>query len=197
MANSNTAGFGLTPTQVLGQSPSTQGLGQYWIDAADGTTIYNGEAVYTSGGYIKGAQGAATTATLGVLNGIFYNAATTLKPTWANFYLATITPANSEDTKAFVYGNPFQIYQVSTDDAVAAGIPAAHVKFFETFGMNTTAGSDTNGKSSATLNIGATSATANQWKLIGVAEDPSNEDLTLAYCTVNVVQNLNEIIDSA
>jgi len=197
MANSNTAGFGLTPSRVLGQTPSTQGLGQYWIDAANGTSIYNGEAVYTAGGYIVGAQGSATTATLGTLNGIFYNAATTLKPTWANSYQATITPANSEDTKAFVYDNPFQVFEVGTDDAVAAGIPAAHVKFFETFGMNTSAGSSTTGKSSATLNIGATSATANQWKLIGVSEDPSNEDLTAAYCTVNVVQNLNEIIDSA
>ena len=197
MANSNTAGFGLTPSRVLGSSPSTQGLGQYWIDAANGTSIYNGEAVYTAGGYIVGAQGSATTATLGTLNGIFYNAATTLKPTWANSYQATITPANSEDTKAFVYDNPFQVFEVGTDDAVAAGIPAAHVKFFETFGMNTSAGSSTTGKSSATLNIGATSATANQWKLIGVSEDPSNEDLTAAYCTVNVVQNLNEIIDSA
>jgi hypothetical protein len=197
MANSNTAGFGLTPSRVLGQTPSTQGLGQYWIDAANGTSIYNGEAVYTAGGYIVGAQGSATTATLGTLNGIFYNAATTEKPTWANSYQATITPANSEDTKAFVYDNPFQVFEVGTDDAVAAGIPAAHVKFFETFGMNTSAGSSTTGKSSATLNIGATSATANQWKLIGVSEDPSNEDLTAAYCTVNVVQNLNEIIDSA
>ena len=197
MANSNTAGFGLTPSRVLGQTPSTQGLGQYWIDAANGTSIYNGEAVYTAGGYIVGAQGSATTATLGTLNGIFYNAATTLKPTWANSYQATITPANSEDTKVFVYDNPFQVFEVGTDDAVAAGIPAAHVKFFETFGMNTSAGSSTTGKSSATLNIGATSATANQWKLIGVSEDPSNEDLTAAYCTVNVVQNLNEIIDSA
>jgi len=197
MANSNTQGFGLQPTRVLGNTPSTQGLGQYWIDAAWGTTIYNGEAVYSAGGYMNGAQGSATTATFGTLNGIFYNAATTEKPTWANFYQATITPANSEDTKAFVYDSPFQVFECATDDAVDTSVAAAHVKFFETFGFNTTAGSTTNGKSTATLNIGATSATANQWRLLGLAEDPSNEDLTAAYCTVNVVQNLNEIIDSA
>ena len=197
MANSNTQGFGLTPSRIMGSTPATQGQGQYWIDAADGTAIYNGEAVYTAGGYIVGAQGAATTATLGTLNGVFYNAATTLKPTWNNYYPGSITPANSEDIKAYVYDAPFQVFEVGTDDAVAANIPAAHVKFFETFGMNTTAGSTTTGKSSATLNIGATSATANQWRLLGLAEDPSNEDLTAAYCTVNVVQNLNEIIDSA
>jgi len=197
MANSNTQGFGLTPSRVLGQTPSTQGLGQYWIDAAWGTTIYNGEAVYSALGYMNGAQGAATTATLGTLNGIFYNAATTLKPTWNNSYQATITPANSEDIKAFVYDNPFQVFEVSVDAAVSTTVPLAHVKFFETYGMNTTAGSTTTGKSTATLDIGANSATANQWRLLGLAEDPSNEDLTAAYSTVNVVQNLNEIIDSA
>ena len=95
MANRNSAGFGLVPTRVLGQSPATAGFGQYWIDAGDGTAIYNGEAVYSSSGSIIGAQGSATTVTLGVLQGVFYNAATTIKPTWSNYYAGSITPANS------------------------------------------------------------------------------------------------------
>jgi hypothetical protein len=197
MANRNAAGFGLVPTRVLGQSPATAGFGQYWIDAGDSGPIYNGEAVSSASGSVVTGQGSATASVIGVLQGVFYNAATTLKPTWNNSYQATITPANSEDIKAFVYDNPFQVFEVGSDDAVDTTVPTAHVKFFQTFGMNTTAGSSTTGKSTATLNIGATSATANQWKLIGLAEDPSNEDLTAAYCTVNVVQNLNEIIDSA
>ena len=197
MANRNAAGFGLIPTRVLGQSPATAGYGQYWIDAADSAAIYNGEAVYSASGSITGAQGSATTVTLGVLQGVFYNAATTIKPTWSNYYAGAITPANSEDIKAFVYDNPFQIYRCGTDDAVAASIAAAHVKLFETFGFNTTAGSTATGKSSATLDIGSTHATNDTWKFLGVAEDPENEDLTAAYCSVNVVQNLNEIIDSS
>jgi hypothetical protein len=32
IANRNSAGFGLIPTRVLGQGPSTAGFGQYWID---------------------------------------------------------------------------------------------------------------------------------------------------------------------
>ena len=197
MANRNAAGFGLIPTRVLGQSPATAGYGQYWIDAADSAAIYKGEAVYSASGSITGAQGSATTVTLGVLQGVFYNAATTIKPTWSNYYAGAITPANSEDIKAFVYDNPFQIYRCGTDDAVAASIAAAHVKLFETFGFNTTAGSTATGKSSATLDIGSTHATNDTWKFLGVAEDPENEDLTAAYCSVNVIQNLNEIIDSA
>jgi hypothetical protein len=195
MANRNSAGFGLIPTRVLGQGPSTAGFGQYWIDAGDSTTIYNGEAVYSAVGSILGAQGSATAVTLGVLQGVFYNAATTLKPTWQNYY-ADVTPANSEDIQAFVYDNPFQIYRCASDDAVATTVAGAHEVIFQTFGFNTTAGSTATGKSSATLDIGSTHATNDTWKLLGLAEDPENEDLTAAYCSVNVIQNLNEIIDS-
>ena len=195
MANRNSAGFGLIPTRVLGQGPSTAGFGQYWIDAGDGTAIYNGEAVYSAVGSILGAQGSATAVTLGVLQGVFYTAATTLKPTWKNHY-TDVTPANSEDTQAFVYDNPFQIYRCASDDAVATTVAGAHEVIFQTFGFNTTAGSTATGKSSATLDIGSTHATNDTWKLLGLAEDPENQDLTAAYCSVNVIQNLNEIIDS-
>ena len=197
MANKNSAGFGLIPSRVLGQSPATAGYGQYWIDNADSTAIYNGEAVYSSAGSITGAQGSATTVTLGVLQGVFYNAATTNKPTWSNYFAGSITPANSEDIKAFVYDNPFQIYRCGTDDAVSSTVVLAHEKLFETYGFNTTSGSTATGKSNATLDIGATNATNDTWKFLGSAEDPENDDLTAAYCSVNVIQNLNEIIDSA
>ena len=84
-----------------------------------------------------------------MLNGIFYNAATTLKPTFANFYKQPITPANSEDIDAFVFDNPQQQYVVATDDATVT-----QAGLLETYDMNTSAGSDTTGKSSATLDIG-------------------------------------------
>ena len=75
---------------MLGQGPATAGFGQYWIDAGDATTIYNGESVYSAVGSILGAQGSATAVTLGVLQGIFYNAATTIKPNPAPFLLAIV-----------------------------------------------------------------------------------------------------------
>ena len=61
--------------------------------------------------------------------------------------------------------------------------------------MNT-GGSTTTGRSNTELNIGATHATNNTWRLVRSAEDPENNDLTAAYCTVVVIQNLNEYIDS-
>ena len=185
MANSNTQGFGLIAAGTLGSTPSTQGQGKYFIDAAYATTIYSGAAVASLAGYI--IEGQTTDApVLGVLNGIFYNAATTLKPTWSNHYVQ-VTPANSEDITAFCFDNPQQLYVVSTDKLLA------QAGYLETYDMNTTAGSTTTGKSSATLDIDDTSADAASWRLLRLAEDPSNSDLTAAYTSVVVVPNLIEL----
>ena len=185
MANRNTQGFGLIPAGTLGQTPATSGTGKYKIDAGYATTIYHGGAVASNAGYIIDGQ-TTDAPILGVLNGIFYNAATTLKPTFANHYVQ-VTPANSEDIDAFVFDNPQQQYVVATDDAVA------QAGYLETYDMNTTAGSTTTGQSSATLDIGDTSADAASWRLLRSAEDPENEDITAAYASVVVVANLIEL----
>ena len=185
MANRNTQGFGLIPAGTLGQTPSTSGQGKYKIDAGYGTTIYQGGAVASTAGYI--IDGHTTDAPiLGVLNGIFYNAATTLKPTFANFYKTPITPANSEDVDAFVFDNPQQQYVVATDAAVT------QAGFLESYDMNTSAGSDTTGKSSATLDIGDTSADAASFRLLRSAEDPENDENS-AFRSVVVCINLIEL----
>ena len=185
MANRNGQGFGLIAAGMLGQTPATQGLGKYKIDAGYATTLYNGGAVASAAGYIVDGQ-TTDAPIIGVLNGIFYNAATTLKPTFANFY-TQVTPANSEDIDAFVFDSPTQQYVVATDDAVT------QAGFLETYDMNTSAGSDTTGKSTATLDIGDTSADAATFRLLRVAEDPENEDITAAFASVVVVPNLIEL----
>ena len=185
MANRNTQGFGLIPAGTLGSTPATSGQGKYKIDAGYNTTIYNGGVVASNAGYIIDGQTAAAPV-IGTLNGIFYNAADTLKPTFANFYKTAITPANSEDIDAFVFDNPQQQYVVATDDAVAQS------GYLETYDMNTSAGSTTTGKSSATLDIGDTSADAASFRLLRSAEDPENDE-NAAFRSVVVVPNLIEL----
>ena len=185
MANRNTAGFGLVPAGTLA-GVSVQNQGKYKIDAGHSTTIYNGEAVKSASGYIVGGQGSAAPV-IGTLNGIFFNAADTLKPTFSNFYKATITPANSEDTTAFVLDNPLQQYVVGLDAA------RTQAQFLETYDMNTTAGSDTTGKSSATLDSSETGADNKQFRLLRSAEDPENEDITQANFSAVVCINLIEL----
>ena len=184
MANRNTQGFGLIAAGALGQTPATSGQGKYKIDAGYATTIFHGGAVASAAGYIVEGQGTATPV-LGVLNGIFYNAATTLKPTFANHYVQ-VTPANSEDIDAFVFDNPQQQYVVATDAAVAQS------GYLETYDMNTTAGSTTTGQSSATLDIADTSNDSDSWRLLRSAEDPENDE-NAAFRSVVVVANLIEL----
>ena len=184
MANRNTQGFGLVPAGTLGSTPAPSGQGKYKIDAGYATTIYQNGAVASSAGYIIDGQ-TTDAPILGVLNGIFYNAATTLKPTFSNHYVQ-VTPANSEDIDAFVFDNPQQQYVVATDAAVA------QAGYLETYDMNTSAGSTTTGKSSATLDIGDTSADAASWRLLRSAEDPENDE-NAAFRSVVVCINLIEL----
>ena len=184
MANRNTQGFGLIAAGALGQTPATSGQGKYKIDAGYATTIFHGGAVASAAGYIVDGQ-TTDAPILCVLNGIFYNAATTLKPTFANHYVQ-VTPANSEDIDAFVFDNPTQQYVVATDAVVA------QAGYLETYDMNTSAGSTTTGQSSATLDIGDTSAAEASWRLLRSAEDPENDE-NAAFRSVVVVANLIEL----
>ena len=193
MANRNTAGFGLIAQGTVGSTPATQGQGKYYIDAAYDKSLYQGTAVQSKVGYIKVGQNAITDKTIGILNGIFYNAATTQKPTWANHYAQPITPANSEDITAFVIDNPLQLFVASVDAAVT------QANYGKTYGLTTGApgGSTTSGQSSSEVIVAGVSATANSWRLLRTAEDPENNDITAANCSVIVCQNLNQYLTNA
>ena len=56
MANRNTQGYGLIPVATLGNTPSTQGQSAYKIEAAYGTSIYNGAPVVSAAGYMTENQ---------------------------------------------------------------------------------------------------------------------------------------------
>ena len=193
MANRNTAGFGLIAQGTVGSTPATQGQGKYYIDAAYDKSLYQGTAVQSKVGYIKVGQNAITDKTIGILNGIFYNAATTLKPTFANHYAQPITPANSEDITAFVIDNPLQLFVASVDAAVT------QANYGKTYGLTTgdPGGSTTSGQSSAEVIVAGVSATANSWRLLRTAEDPENNDITADNCSVIVCQNLNQYLTNA
>ena len=185
MANRNTAGFGLIAQGTLGSTPATGGQGKYYIQANYATSLFQGTAVNQTGGYIITAQAAITNTTIGVLNGVFYNAATTKKPTWSNYY-SQVTPANSENITAFVIDNPLQLYVTSFDTA----IPIANMG--ATFGMASITGSTQSGQSTNKMLLAGGHATNNTWRTVRIAEDPENSDITAANCSVVFVQNLNQ-----
>ena len=191
MANTNTKGFGLIPQGTIGSTPATGGQGKYLIDAGMGVDLFQGTAVRSAAGYIVTAQAAITNTCIGVLNGIFYNDATTKKPTFANFYNQPITPANSEDITAFVIDNPNQLFVGAIDAS------AAQSQYGRTYGLTVTAaGSDLSGQSSSTLTYATRHDTNNQWRLVRSAEDPENNE-DAAFRSVVVAHNLNQYFTGA
>ncbi len=195
MANRNSGGFGLVASMAVGNRAAVQGQSKYEIDAGETNAIFNGEPVKvdinaSTGGYIVTA--AAGTATVGVLNGVFFTAATTLKPTFSNFYPAATTPANSEDVTAFVNDDPLQEYIIASDATLGATLALRKSKVGLTYATTASAGSTTTGKSSVQLGISTAATTAKALRVVRVAEDPENEDQTAANCSVVVKINLHQ-----
>ena len=194
MANRNTVGFGLIAQGNVGGTDAAGGQGKYFIDSNYAVAMFQGTVVQSKAGYIADAEAARTRNTIGILNGIFYNDATTNKPTFQNHYVANTVPANSEDITAFVIDNPLQLFAVGVDGAVTAasyGLTASMTQAVP-------AGSTSSGQSSKQLNVAAnTSATANQFRLLRSAEDVENEDIAVANSTQIVCQNLNQYLTNA
>ena len=190
MANNNTAGFGLIAAGTVGSTPATQGQGKYYIEAADSDDLFQGCTVRMKDGYIVEASSTRTFLTIGVFNGIFYNASTTLKPTWANWYNQPITPANSENITCFVIDNPFQLFVGSA----SAAVTQANVGRTVSFAAAVPTGSEISGQCSNTLNIGGIDDKTQQWRIIRSAEDPENSDITAAYCSFVFAQSLGQYL---
>ena len=192
MANRNTAGFGLIPTGTVGATPATAGQGKYFRDAAYNVSLFQGTVVQSKVGYIKEAESTRTLKTFGILNGIFYNAATTKKPTFDNKYIQPITPADSEDITAFVIDNPLQLFVGCLNAA------AAQADYGRTVSMTAAnpAGSEISGQSSKELDDANIHDTNNQFRLLRSAEDPENDE-NAANRSVVVCQNLNQYLTNA
>ena len=192
MANRNTSGFGLISAGTVGSTPATQGQGKYYIEAAYAQDLFQGCSVKHKLGYIVEASSTRTFLSIGVFNGIFYNASTTLKPTWSNWYNQPITPANSENLTCFVIDNPFQLFVASMDAA------AAQTEYGKTYSFTAAVptGSEISGQCSNTLDYTNRSPTANQWRLVRTAEDPENNDISAAYTSVVVAHNLNQYLQN-
>tara|TARA_Y100001963_G_scaffold77925_1_gene107980 strand:- start:39 stop:644 length:606 start_codon:yes stop_codon:yes gene_type:complete len=192
MANRNTTGFGLIPQGTVGSTPATQGQGKYYIEAAYAQDLFQGATVKSKAGYIVEASSTRTFLSIGVFNGIFYNAATTKKPTWANWYNQPITPANSENVTCFVIDNPLQLFSACMDTAC----PQAQFGKTFSFAAAVPTGSETSGQCTNMLDYTNRDNANNQWRLLRTAEDPENNDITAVNATVVVAHNLNQYLQN-
>ena len=180
MANQDSA-FGLRPIGKVGQNRDNQGLSEYAI-AASATAIYFQDPVKAlSNGFIGVA--AAGDVLLGSLNGIFYTAATTNKPTWANNLAGSNT---ASDIVGFVSDDPYERFEVQTDNSGAS----AQTDVFMNYDILYAAGDSANYVSKVELDDSTTSASSGQLKVLGVSKEIKNNDLASA--NTNFVVTINE-----
>ena len=206
MANESTVGFGFRAANRLGNLPSVQGQTKYQLQTAPGVALMKNDpaSIQDAGnqGFIQDASFATTddggtggaaynngteAKLVGVLNGFFFIDSTTLKPTFANNVAASQafgTNPNTGSTNgfAFVNNDPYQEYICKAD----AAVPQAEQNDLA-FNCNNNDGSNKDGQSVVTLEMGSANAATSMFTIIGTAEDSENEDITAAGCNVRVV----------
>ena len=180
MANQDSA-FGLRPIGKVGQNRDNQGLSEFAI-AASATAIYFQDPVKALATGTIGVA-AAGEVLLGSLNGIFYTAATTNKPTWANNLAASNT---ATDIVGFVSDDPYERFEVQTDNSGAG----AQTDIFMNYDILYAAGDSANYVSKVELDDSTLHSTTGQLKVLGVSKEIKNNDLASA--NTNFVVTINE-----
>ena len=182
MANIDKAS-GLRP---IGNLSATGAQKQYGYEIADnqGGTIFQGDLVALSAGYITRFLPATHTAAVGVFNGCNYIDPTTGKPTWKNYYPGSVN-ITSGKIIADVIDDPSQLFLVQCD----AGFVAADVgKNADVIG---TGGSTTTGVSTMELNSSTLAVTAAlNLKTVGLYNVPGNEFGSFAVVVVKINEHV-------
>jgi len=182
MANTDKA-FGFRP---IGNLSATGAQKQYGYEIADNQagTIFQGDLVVLTAGFISRFLPATHTAAVGVFNGCSYIDPTTGKPTFKNFYPGSVN-ITSGKIIADVIDDPSQLFLVQCD----AGFVAADVgKNADVIG---TGGSTTTGVSTMELNSSTLATTAAlNLKTVGLYNVPSNEYGSFAVVVVKINEHV-------
>jgi len=179
MANASTTGFGLRPIKKVGQNDNNAALSEWSIASASALVSHNDMCQVTADGVVL-VSGDTDKNNIGSLNGAFYTDPTSNKPTWANYWPASVA---ASDAVAFITDDPYQMYEIMSADTAfnqnevggcADGVAA----------VGTTPLFISKTKISAT-----TSNTAAQLKILGVSRDPDHSDITASGFALRVCIN--------
>ena len=196
MANSN-GSFGLRPIGKIGQQANSTGATEYRIAPGNTNKLYQGQPVIpTAAGVIDDLQAAAggTVSIVGVFWGCEYVSSTTGEKIFSNQWPGSGADSNYP-IKAFVYDNPNQTFVIAssaslTSEATARGHVFANANF-----AAATSGVSSTGISSATLGVSTIATTAAlQLRIVGIQDDPENQDFTAA--GIPVIVRLNNSFNS-
>jgi hypothetical protein len=120
---------------------------------------------------------------LGSLNGVFFTAADTSKPTFANHLNASNT---ATDIVGFVSSDPYERFEIQSDNTTAS----AQTDVFMNYDITYAAGSSHDYLSGVELDDSTLNSTTGQLRVVGVSKDIKNNDLTASH--VNFVVMINE-----
>jgi hypothetical protein len=182
MANIDKA-FGLRP---IGNLSATGAQKQYGYEIADNQagTIFQGDLVALSAGFITRFLPATHTAAVGVFNGCNYIDPTTGKPTFKNFYPGSVN-ITAGKIVADVNDDPSQLFLIQCDAGFVAADVGKNADVVGT-GGSTTTGISTMELASSTL---ATTAALNL-KVVGLYNDVNNEFGTNAVVVVKINEHV-------
>jgi hypothetical protein len=182
MANIDKA-FGLRP---IGNLSATGAQKQYGYEIADNQsgTIFQGDLVALSAGFITRFLPATHTAAVGVFNGCNYVDPTTGKPTFRNYYPGSVNITTGKII-ADVIDDPSQLFLIQCDASIAAADIGKNADVIGT-GGSTTTGVSTMELNSSTL---ATTAALNL-KTVGLYNVPSNEIGSFAVVVVKINEHV-------
>ena len=174
--------FGLKPVRSLDGSDFINAQNRYRIASNYGTAIFQGDLVTpVTGGGIERHIAGSTTAVVGVFNGCFYTDPTTQKPTWKNYYPASVV---ASDIMAFVIDSPDQVYKIDSDGAFAVA------DIFKNFQVTNVSGNTVTGTSEVQLdysNSGIQITVALQ--AIDISQDVGNTEVGVV--NVDVLVRIN------
>ena len=178
MANKDAA-FGLKPIGKVGQNRDSQGLSEYSIAASSTAIYFNDPVKMADTGEVQVA--AAGNVLLGSLGGIFFTDASTSKPTYANHLDASNT---ATDIVGFVSDDPYERFEVQSDDATAAADVGLNADIVYA------AGSSPNYVSKVELDHSDLKTATAQLRVLAISKDIENNEAGSA--NVNLVVMINE-----
>ena len=160
---------GLKPIGLLGGMPFAGSTREFLIKSGYATAIFNGDVVgladtanSTDDGYLVREAVASEVNPIGVFLGCSYTDPNTNQLTFSQYYPGSIT---ASDIKAVVSVNPFTLYEVQADGAIAQtqlGMTADLVQ--------TQAGSTVTGNSGIQLDASTASVGGECWKIVDFVE---------------------------
>ena len=161
--------FGLKPVRSLDGSDFINAQNRYRIASNYGTAIFQGDLVTpVTGGGIERHVAASGTPVVGVFNGCFYTDPTTQKPTWKNYYPASIV---ASDIMAFVIDSPDQVYKIDSDGAFAVA------DIFKNFHVTNVSGNTVTGTSEVQLDYSNSGIkTTITLQAIDISQDVGNNE---------------------